>query len=493
MSPQVSTPRSAVARKPARPIRRLRKRVARSLRRMPPSLIGLVGTLAILTLLAAFLVGSAPKGDTRSSAPAAPGDTDGPSPATEIASPPPATLPFDLPVPETFDTHDPPTREALLSAVQETRELRFVSSHNPWLPDLQQLRQQIRQPAAPRVDLACRDPRVRVQMLQREGGTLLTETAVARGLAWLARQQQSAGCWQLDGSVPSDTVATSVALLPFLGAGQTHVVGRYQHELVQGLRWLISRQRKDGDLRGDSRGHLGMYAQAQGTLALCEALLLTEDPQLSEPARQATDFLLSAQYPDGGWGGRSSWEVPVAERRGDTSVLGWVLLALATARAANLDVPDDTFELASHFLDGVQLHDGAVYAYQRAFPPMPTMTAEALLCRLYLGWDLNSPGLDTGLRLLATDQLPAADQPSVHYWYHATQVFYHVGGPLWSEWNSRMREILVSTQETSGETAGSWEPRGEFAAASGRLTTTALAVCTLQVYYRHLPVLRQLP
>ena len=492
MAPPLTTSRDA-ARTPARAIRWLRVRVARSLRRTPAWRIGVAGTLAILAVTVACLVGSCPKDDTASPDSAAPGATDGAAAGIREEPAALATLPFDLPVPETIDTHDPQVREALLSAVQETRELRFVESRDPWLPDLQQVRQQLRQPAAPRVDVACRDPRLRVQMLQREGGTLLTETAVARGLAWLARQQQPDGRWQLDGSVPSDSVATAMALLPFLGACQTHVVGRYQQQLVQGLRWLIHQQGQDGDLRGDTHGHLGMYAQAQAALILCEVLLLTEDPQLREPAQQATDFLLSAQYPDGGWGGRPSWELPVAERRGDTSVLGWTLLALSTARAANLDVPDDAFELASHFLDGVQTRDGAVYPYQRAFPPLPVMTAEALLCRLYLGWGLDSPGLDAGLKLLATDYAPTAEQPSLHYWYHASQVFHHVGGPLWSQWNGRLRELLVRSQETSGETAGSWAPQGEFAAADGRLCSTALAVCILEVYYRHLPVLRQLP
>ena len=117
---------------------------------------------------------------------------------------------------------------------------------------------------------------------------------------------------------------------------------------------------------------------------------------------------------------------------------------------------------------------------------------EALLCRLYLGWDLSSPGLTTGRQRVTADGAPAADRPSIHYWFHATQVLHHVGGPRWNLWNERLRELLVGLQESQGPNVGSWEPRGEFAAASGRLATTALAVCTLEVYYRQLPVLRPL-
>jgi len=79
----------------------------------------------------------------------------------------------------------------------------------------------------------------------------------------------------------------------------------------------------------------------------------------------------------------------------------------------------------------------------------------------------------------------------MYYWYYATQTFHHVGGPLWNRWNLRMRDILIDTQKKGGGDAGSWDPRGQHAGA-GRLYMTALATCTLEVYYRHLPIFRQI-
>jgi hypothetical protein len=55
-----------------------------------------------------------------------------------------------------------------------------------------------------------------------------------------------------------------------------------------------------------------------------------------------------------------------------------------------------------------------------------------------------------------------------------------------------MRDLLVNTQEKSGHQAGSWAPRGEHSSAGGRIYETALSVCTLEVYYRHLPLFRQI-
>ncbi|MGO8750239.1 MAG: hypothetical protein ACLQNE_30210 [Thermoguttaceae bacterium] len=58
-------------------------------------------------------------------------------------------------------------------------------------------------------------------------------------------------------------------------------------------------------------------------------------------------------------------------------------------------------------------------------------------------------------------------------------------------WNYRMREHLIRTQEKSGHRTGSWNPAGtDWGAAGGRLYATSLALMTLEVYYRHLPMYR---
>ena len=142
----------------------------------------------------------------------------------------------------------------------------------------------------------------------------------------------------------SDSAATSLCLLPFLGAGQTHQVGIYQDTVAQGLRWLIQHQGSDGDLRIDSAGNAGMYAHGQGAIVLCEAYALTHDEQIRDAAQRAIDFIVDAQHPAGGWRYQPG-------DRGDTSVFGWQLMALHSARAAGLDVPMETLELASIYFE----------------------------------------------------------------------------------------------------------------------------------------------
>jgi hypothetical protein len=399
---------------------------------------------------------------------------------------------FDLPVPPEVDLENKQTREAIQRADQEARELRIVDTADPQLPDLEKVKQQIGTHSGARAAVASRDPRVRVEILQQEGGTTLTEAAVARGLRWLASRQQSDGHWSLDGGTRSDSAATSLALLPFLGAGQTHLTGRYRGEVARGLRWLVQHQRPDGDLRAGSSGNSGMYAHGQAAIVLCEAFLMTGDEELRVPAQKAIDFIVKAQYPDGGWRYKPNSESAPGERRGDTSVVGWQLMALQSARAANLTVPSETFELASHYLDAARHRDGKQYCYQPNSAPSHVMTAEALLCRVYLGTRLDEPGFMEAIEHLAQHHLPSENDPNMYYWYYGTQAFHHVGGSHWDRWNLRMRDVLVNSQDKIGREAGSWPPRGQHDGAGGRIYTTALAVCSLEVYYRHLPIFRQL-
>ncbi len=342
-----------------------------------------------------------------------------------------------------------------------------------------------------------RDPSARAQRVLREGGTIASEAAVARGLIWLAKHQNANGSWSLDefdhaGDCDercadtgghSNTAGTALALLPFLGAGQTHLAGQYRAEVKAGLEWLIRAQESDGDLRG--RGIGNMYAHAQCAIVLCEAFALTRDESLREPAQKAIDFIVDAQHHRGGW--RYSPGSP-----GDTSVVGWQLMALRSAQMAYLNVPTSAFEKANNFLDDVEhrRRDGQ-YSYQPGGRPTAAMTAEALLCRQYYGWPRSHKGLLAGCNELLDEHMPRKRTLNIYYVYYATQVMHHMQGDYFTEWNDTVRDMLVDLQETRGHQAGSWTPiRGaRFRDSSGgRLYWTSLSICCLEVYYRHMPL-----
>ena len=122
------------------------------------------------------------------------------------------------------------------------------------------------------------------------------------------------------------------------------------------------------------------------------------------------------------------------------------------------------------------------------------MTAEGLLCRMYFGWKPDDAGVVEGVKhLTQSKNLPQANLRNMYYYYYGTQLMKQVGGPAWHQWNARMRNMLTKTQDRNGPANGSWNGnRDEWGRrGGGRLFATSLAICTLEVYYRQLPLYRK--
>jgi hypothetical protein len=362
----------------------------------------------------------------------------------------------------------------------------------------------------------------REKMLQEGGGTTRSEAAVARGLQWLAYHQGQGGQWSLDGfnrhareklypegktftddctamgTRRNDIAGTAFGLLPFLAAGQTHKplpVSKdkkapqfdYHKCIDGGLKFLISKQGKDGYFGGD------MYAHCLAAIAMCEAYGLTSDPVLKVSAQKAINYIVDSQDPSGG-----GWRY-LPRTPGDTSVTGWALMALKSGQMAGLSVPAPTLRRVERFIDSVEGQSKGGYVYQSGREVTPSMTAVALLCRQYLGVNPRNPGLLAGVELLKKS--PPGSTKNLYYEYYATQVMHHMGGESWSFWNegpdhkSGIRDSLINKQDqgTSGKkgNAGSWEPTDEWTMQGGRLMATSLSLLTLEVYYRHLPLYRR--
>ena len=337
--------------------------------------------------------------------------------------------------------------------------------------------------------------------------------------------------------------STGMVLLALLGAGHTQLQGQYRDEVAAGLRYLIDQQAPDGSLM-DPSGNL--YSHGLATLALCEALAMTRDeygepqtatprwgqaaaaanggstavagprgggaegnppraggssanllgfafdatapvtlPELTRAAQQAVTFIELAQHPGGGWRYRP-------RQAGDTSVVGWQLMALKSAYLAGLKVNPKVAARATRFLDMVaEDRIGSCYGYtyggKRPYldinTPITATTPIGLLCRMYTGWEHKRPGLGQGVERLKFWARPGR---GMYYYYYATQVMHHYGGSSWEKWNSFMRDYLVQSQSQQGSELGSWmfEGNGNHDEA-GRLYCTAMAAMTLEVYYRY--------
>lgn len=336
-----------------------------------------------------------------------------------------------------------------------------------------------------------RGAKSRAAMVASGGGTPGSEEAVARALKWIAdHQNKQNGGWNFNhcinrkkqgpcpnpGTSTSEAGGTSMALLPFLGAGQTHKEGKYRDVVYAGLRFLGSKMKANGDLRGKG-GNL--YCHGLGAIVMCEAYALTNDKELAAPAQATISFIEFAQDKTGG-GWRYSPGQP-----GDTSAVGWQVMGLKSGHLAYLKVNPKTVAGAINFLDLVQAGGGAYYGYTAPAGKRATTTSVGLLCRMYLGWKKDNPALQEGVKFLSNK---GPSKNDCYYNYYATQILHHWQGEEWTKWNNVMRDQLVGSQVKDGVDKGSWWTNPPHASKGGRLYETAMNCMTLEIYYRYLPL-----
>lgn len=337
----------------------------------------------------------------------------------------------------------------------------------------------------------------RERLVRRDGGNDASEKAVSLALVWLAEHQMPDGGWSFDHALAPScrsqcrnpgrlkdarNAATAMALLPFLGAGQTHKEGKYKKAVNAGLYFLTRRMEvspKKGGMLIEPGGN--MYSHGLASIALCEAYAMTRDKSLYQPAQLAINYIAYAQDQTGG-----GWRY-TEHQAGDTSVVGWQVMALKSAHMAYLTINPQTVRGASIFLDSVQAKNGARYGYDKPGSSAST-TAIGLLCRMHLGWGHDHPQLIEGVKFLASE---GPSKTNNYYNYYATQVLRHYEGAEWKNWNAVMRDQLVSTQAKSGHEKGSWYVGGNHGDKGGRLYDTSMSTMILEVYYRHLPIYRK--
>ncbi len=339
--------------------------------------------------------------------------------------------------------------------------------------------------------------------LGAQGGTKSGDRAVGAALSWIARHQSRDGSWGLadyrrqckpkdpsctgPGTFAGGAAGTALALLPFLAAGQTHETkGPYRKPIYDGLYYLMRNQGRTGDLSGANPPQ--MYVHGLAAITLCEAYGLTHSKMIGKSAQQAIFFIQSAQNP-----GTGGWRYTPGQD-GDTSVVGWQVMALKSAQMAGLQVNPSTLDGAKRFLKSCSKGNGGQFSYTPETGATPTMTSVGLLCLQYGGMRRTDPQMAEGVTMLMRNMPdPQGGGRNLYYWYYATQVMHNVSGPDWDTWNRRTRNVLLDTQcKTNNCATGSWDPdkptKDAWGEAGGRLMVTSLSALTLEVYYRYLPL-----
>ncbi|MBM4014285.1 MAG: hypothetical protein FJ293_04890, partial [Planctomycetes bacterium] len=336
-------------------------------------------------------------------------------------------------------------------------------------------------------------PEERFALARRLGGSRHTEAAVGHALDWLVRHQGENGSFGAQGFAARcrgeacggaghhdfDVGLTGLTLLALIHGGSTIELGPHQAAVKRGLDFLVSRLQDHGKFTTTSGWY--MYQHALATQALVEGYGTSGDPFLKQAAQRAVDFLIFAQHPElGGW----RYE---ARSDADTSVTGWVVLALVAAHDARLKVAG--FRGAREWIERVT--EPAYYrvGYQQPLDfatQEPRLTAVGMVCRQAFGTPANHPALTVG-KEWCLRQLPRVEYTDIYFAYYATLALFQIGGEPWQRWNDAMVPALLQRihKQNEGCRRGSFDSQGVHHDYGGRVYGTAMSALMLEVYYRY--------
>ncbi|MFH1230163.1 MAG: prenyltransferase/squalene oxidase repeat-containing protein [Planctomycetota bacterium] len=350
--------------------------------------------------------------------------------------------------------------------------------------------------------------------------------AVVAGLIWLAKHQNPDGSWGAKsfqnqcrdtrcsgiGDEQYNIGLTGLSMLAFTGAGYTNSSRDTYEDICfgdvvrKGALYLTGIQLSDGTFGGVREGKF-MYNQALATYAMADLYALNMDNPAGvifrEPVERAVKYILDTQNPNKGW------RYQPKSGQNDTSVSGWVAMALKAAEGCNIPVPPEAFANIKSFYDDVTDKNYGKVGYtelgslairgdedQRlvnANTIQPSLTAIGIMVRIFIDKKTTDPLIKLGVSQILSS-LPTWDtsNPCIidyYYWFYASYCLNQYDGPngqSWTAWNEKIKDVLLKHQhiKSDGCANGSWDPIDRWSSEASRIYCTATNVLTLEVYYR---------
>ena len=291
---------------------------------------------------------------------------------------------------------------------------------------------------------------------------------------------------------------TSLALLAFLGAGNTTKNGKYSDVVIRVINYLLLQQERNGSIGGRNN-----YNHIMATEALAEALILTKDKRLRKPLEKAVKVLLDAQNLGGGWDYTPIKTVHI--QRNDSSITSLALIALKSADYAGVEIPRSAYlKMIYHFQRMTDTDNFLFYGDKSKITDRRKgagMLATNIFSRLILGQDKNSNAIKSQVQLLmhylpdtkkVKSQEMSTDQSlnhSYYSWYLGTLACFFHGGDVWTRWNTASKPAILSQQivEKHSHSLGSFRTADMWSFAAGKIYSTSINVLSLEIYYRYMP------
>lgn len=306
-----------------------------------------------------------------------------------------------------------------------------------------------------------------------------------RSLQYLANTQLEDGSWQASRNGPG---ITGICVMAFMASGEDPDYGPYATHIRKAIRSIIANQNAKTGYMGTS-GHASMYHHGFATLALSEAYGVVSEnllwkgsdvPEnrrrtLSEALELAVRCALTAQEKNP-WGG---WRYSPQARDADTTVAGTVLMGILGARNAGIEVPNEAVDKALNFFQTCTMRGGGV-SYMPSSSHGDGLTRSAIATLVYaIGKRKDTPEYKSTAEFI---KRRANFNVGNHYMfytlYYMAQALFQSDFEAWQAWNQRTTERLQKMQQQDGS----------FNSSYGKAYGTGMAVLTLALNYRLLPI-----
>jgi prenyltransferase beta subunit len=316
---------------------------------------------------------------------------------------------------------------------------------------------------------------------ERSAGQLVTpaaQSAIDKGLAWLASRQTDEGSFKSSG-FGRNAAVVSLAGMAFLSAGHTPGRGQYGPHVSRCLAYILKAADDSGFISvRDATSHGPMYDHGFATLFLAEAYGMTLDAEVRQQLDAAVKLIVGTQNSEGGW----RYQPKAFEA--DISVTICQVMALRAARNAGIGVPNETIDRCIDYVKRCQNADGG-FMYMLTGGPSRFPRSAAGVVALYSAGIYEGEEIRKGLHYLM-QHLPKAedfsrDTHAMYGHYYAVQAMWQAGGEHWEKWYPAIRDVLVKQQQKDG----SWSDL--ICAEYG----TAMACLILQMPNNFLPIFQR--
>lgn len=364
-------------------------------------------------------------------------------------------------------------------------------------------------PAIDTAKFAQRDPARHRQVLDRNGIAAGEDSLIAirHALRWLQLAQKPDGSWGED----SDQYATSLtglAVLAYLGVGETSASLEFGDTVANGLAWL---SRLMITKRGRIQGHIE-YTQPIVVMALAEAAAMERNQDLLDLTVLGTQTIVAGQNPVGGFFYGYHNKLDQGKLRMDLSIGGWNYQAMATALFAGAGSPEVTKAMTrgAECIITKFATTRAGFGYNPGSNwPSASMTASGTYSLIMLG-RTDDDQLVAALELLGTNFIQCnwnePDSRQLYRWYYQTLAMFHGrdlrrSSKYWKQWQRQVTKELTGNQQEDGSwLSPRYEPYDLNAVSvvdfpdkifNCRIYATAMASLVLETWFRFSPLVEK--